>query len=132
MDVSPRYITLATRLQEMLGAPHLGVLGGLFEQLGSRPADHVVLGDQRLAVVVLSRATEERDRGRKRLASMRVEGLQEYLLVAQDRVLVERHSRHGDEWMYRSYEAGEVTLSTGHVLSLDALYEGMGDIEGEP
>lgn len=128
---SPRYHALAARLQSMLGAPQLGVLGGLIEQLGAAPADHVVLGDQRLAVVVLSRATEVHDRGRKRLSFMAVEGLQEYLLVAQDRVLVERYWRHERGWMYRCHEGGEVTLSTGHALSLDALYIGMMDIEGE-
>lgn len=126
--MNSRHDALTARLQAMLGAPHLGVLAGLHDQLGAGRADHVVLGDPRLGVVVLSSAT---DRGRKRRSFMLVGELQEYLLVSQDRVLVERDSRHGDEWMHRSYGAGEsITLTTGHVLDVDALYQGVLDIAG--
>jgi Uma2 family endonuclease len=83
-------------------------------------------------VEVLSRATEVRDRGDTRRSCMRITALQEYILVSQSRPLIERYWRYENGWMYRAYEAGEsVTLSTGHVLSVDALYARVMNIAGE-
>jgi hypothetical protein len=91
------------------------------------------LGDDRIIAVVLSNATEVHDRGAGWHASQDIVTLQEYLLVDQRLALVERYwRRDGHSWWYRSYEAGEtVTLSTGHVLSIDALYDGVLDLPGE-
>jgi Uma2 family endonuclease len=64
-----------------------------------------------LIVEVLSPSTEAYDRGEKFLHYRAIESLQEYVLVAQDRVLVERFVRSGEFW----------TLST--VTDLDASLE---------
>ena len=50
-------------------------------------------------VEVLSPSTEAYDRGLKFAHYRRLASLREYVLVAQDRVLVERYTRRGDEWL---------------------------------
>ncbi len=50
-------------------------------------------------VEVLSSSTEAYDRGNKFAHYRRLESLREYVLVAQDRVRVERYTRRGDEWV---------------------------------
>jgi Uma2 family endonuclease len=47
---------------------------------------------------VLSPSTEAYDRGEKFERYKRLESLREYVLLAQDRVHVERHSRRGEQW----------------------------------
>jgi Uma2 family endonuclease len=49
-------------------------------------------------VEVLSPSTEAYDRGEKFLHYRTIESLREYVLVAQDRVLVERFVRAGEFW----------------------------------
>lgn len=89
----------------------------------------MLLGDHRLTAVVLSRATEARDR---RLQHLRVEGMRECLLVSQHAALVERYSRHGDEWVRCQYGTGDsIALETGHTLEVDALYADVFAVEGE-
>jgi Uma2 family endonuclease len=51
-----------------------------------------------LIVEVLSPSTESYDRGKKFAHYRRLESLQEYVLVAQDEVRVERYLRRGDTW----------------------------------
>lgn len=54
---------------------------------------------------VLSKSTEKRDRGDKAEDYYRLKFLQEYVLVAQDRVRVEQFSRQtNNEWTMRFYE----------------------------
>ncbi|MDR3637375.1 MAG: Uma2 family endonuclease [Isosphaeraceae bacterium] len=51
-------------------------------------------------VEVLSPSTEVYDRGRKFAHYRRMRSLQEYVLIAQDKVLVERYTRQGEEdWL---------------------------------
>ena len=50
-------------------------------------------------VEVLSPSTEADDRGNKFAHYRRLESLREYVLVAQDRVRVERFTRQGDDWL---------------------------------
>jgi Uma2 family endonuclease len=50
-------------------------------------------------IEVLSDSTERYDRGEKFAQSRRIESLREYVLVAQDRVRVERFVREGDVWL---------------------------------
>jgi Uma2 family endonuclease len=64
-----------------------------------------------LIVEVLSPSTEAYDRGEKFLQYRTIDSLREYVLIAQDRVLVERFVRTGESW----------TLST--VSDLDAALE---------
>ena len=51
-----------------------------------------------LIVEVFSPKTEAFDRGEKFASYRRSESLREYILVAQDRVLVEHYTRRGEDW----------------------------------
>jgi Uma2 family endonuclease len=57
-----------------------------------------VLLNPTLIVEVISPSTEAFDRGLKAARYRQCASLQEYLLVAQDRVSVERYTRHGEQW----------------------------------
>jgi Uma2 family endonuclease len=48
---------------------------------------------------VLSESTEAYDRGAKFRNYRRIPSLREYVLIAQDRMSVERYTRQGDEWV---------------------------------
>lgn len=61
-------------------------------------------------VEVLSPTTEGYDRGTKFELYRRIASLREYVMVAQDRVLVERYRRQDDGWHYTAYEALEQSL----------------------
>jgi len=50
-------------------------------------------------VEVLSPSTEAYDRGEKFAHYRRLESLQEYFLVAQDRIRVEHYLRQGEQWL---------------------------------
>ncbi len=50
-------------------------------------------------IEVLSPSTESVDRGEKFQRFRRMESLQEYVLVAQDHVCVERYVRQGGDWV---------------------------------
>ena len=50
-------------------------------------------------VEVLSRSTESSDRGRKFGHYRKLQSLREYVLIAQEEVLVERYLRRGEEWL---------------------------------
>lgn len=51
-----------------------------------------------LIVEVLSPNTEDVDKEEKRIAYQAIESLQEYLLIAQDKVEVTHYTRNGDIW----------------------------------
>ena len=61
-------------------------------------------------VEVLSPSTEAYDRGAKFTRYKQVASLQEYVLVAQDKVCVEHHRRHGPQWVLNHYRALEDML----------------------
>ncbi|HET7321600.1 MAG TPA: Uma2 family endonuclease, partial [Longimicrobiaceae bacterium] len=67
-----------------------------------------------LIVEVLSPSTEAHDRGEKFAHYRRLESLQEYILVAQDRVSVEQYTRQGDVWMLSETDDpdGALTLTS--------------------
>jgi Uma2 family endonuclease len=69
----------------------------------------------KLVIEVLSESTEAYDRGDKFAHYRRFESLAEYVLVAQDRVRVERFVRDGEQWIL-----SEVSDPTG-VLVLEAI-----------
>ena len=52
---------------------------------------------------VLSESTEAYDRGVKFGHYRRIPSLREYVLVAQDRMLVERYTRQGDDWVLTEF-----------------------------
>lgn len=56
-----------------------------------------------LIVEVLSESTEAKDRGEKMLAYRTLESLQEYVLVSQDKAVVEQYSKNSDEnWIHKA------------------------------
>lgn len=79
-----------------------------------------------LIVEVLSPSTEAYDRGEKFLHYRTIESLQEYVLVAQDRVLVERFVRAGEFWTLSTLSDLDASLeltSVGCELPLREIYE---------
>src|SRR4029078_13634738 len=78
-----------------------------------------------LIVEVLSPSTEAYDRGRKFAHYRRLASLREYVLVAQDRILVERVTRRGDEWLLTDFRSVEDVLaieSVGVRIPLGEIY----------
>lgn len=66
-------------------------------------------------VEVLSRSTEAYDRGEKFTGYKSIESLREYVLISQDEVKVERHTREGDLW------ARSVETDLGAVIELTSV-----------
>lgn len=62
-------------------------------------ASHDTLLNPLVIVEVLSASTEAYDRGEKFAHYRRLESLQEYLLVAQDKVRLEHYVRQGSQWV---------------------------------
>jgi len=63
-----------------------------------------------MIVEVLSTSTESYDRGDKFMHYRRLESLREYVVVAQEKVLVERFTRQGDEWLLTEFRKLDETL----------------------
>ncbi len=78
------------------------------------PKDDVV-PEPKVGVDVLSPSTEGFDRGRKWDACQRIPSLDQYVLVAQDRLRVEVYTRRGRGWAF------EVLTDPAEVLRLPAL-----------
>ena len=80
-----------------------------------------------LVVEVLSPGTEAFDRGEKFRAYRTIESLKEYVLVSQERPLVEQYVKTGDgRWSLTEAEGLESSLalpSVGCTLSLGAVYD---------
>jgi Uma2 family endonuclease len=79
-----------------------------------------------LIVEVLSPSTEAYDRGKKFAHFQRLESLQEYILVAQDQVRVERYSRQGTQWLLTTWDSLDSTLpieSIGCQVQLRVIYD---------
>jgi Uma2 family endonuclease len=71
------------------------------------------LTNSQLVVEVLSPLTESYDRNEKFSGYRRLDSLVEYVLIAQDRVKVERYARQpDDEWSLTTW----VTLDSTHIL----------------
>ena len=64
-----------------------------------------------MIVEVLSASTESYDRGEKFMHYRRLESLREYVLVAQDKAIVERYTRQGDEWLLTELPVGSVVAA---------------------
>ena len=80
-----------------------------------------------LVIEVLSPSTEAFDRGAKFEAYRTVESLKEYVLVSQDKPLVEQYVRNGDgSWKFTEAVGLESSLtlpSVGCILNLGAVYK---------
>ena len=76
---------------------------------------------------MLSPSTEAFDRGAKFEAYRTVESLKEYLLVSQDKPLVEQYVRNGDgSWKFKAaagLESSPALPSIGCTLNLAAVYK---------
>jgi Uma2 family endonuclease len=83
-------------------------------------------------VEVLSPSTESYDRTRKFEYYGRLASLREYVLIAQDRVLVEQYLRQGEKWAVtelRDLDAALVMPSIGCEVPLREIYD---RVEPEP
>lgn len=66
--------------------------------------DEYVLQNPRLIVEVLSPSTERTDRAEKLIAYEKLASLQEYVIVAQDRVWIQIHRRQSEnDWTVENY-----------------------------
>lgn len=92
-----------------------------------------VLVNPRVVVEVLSKSTEPHDRGDKWASYRSVSALTDYVLVSQRLARLEHFAREPDgSWRYRVADAGErIVLTTGAVLVVDAIFEGVFDLPGD-
>jgi Uma2 family endonuclease len=97
------------------------------------PGADDVITNPSILVEVLSRSTEEYDRGLKWAGYQRISSLTDYLLVAQAEARIEHYRRNADgSWTYRTAGPGEhVVLTGGGELAVDAIYTGILDLPGE-
>ncbi len=87
-----------------------------------------ILLNPSVVIEVLSPSTEDYDRGDKFAHYRRLASLHEYVLIAQDRVHVERYVREGDGWVLSEFTrlTDVVTLpSVDTTLALRDAYEGV-------
>jgi Uma2 family endonuclease len=102
--------------------PDLVVVCGEAEYDGPDPE---TLLNPTLIVEVLSPSTEAYDRGAKFLHYQSLPSLQEYVLIAQDRPLIERYVRRGSSWEYINYKGMDAALPlncTEDEISFTRLY----------
>jgi Uma2 family endonuclease len=82
-----------------------------------------VIAEPTIIVEVMSPWSEVDDTHRKWFSYRKIASLQHYLVVAQDRRVVEVHSRAGDLWRERFVSEGDIELDRPEVrLELDAVY----------
>ena len=98
-----------------------------------QPGTTDVLTNPSILVEVLSKATEEYDRGLKWTGYQSLESLTDYLLVTQHEVRIEHYRRNADgSWTYRSAGPGErIVLAGGGELVVDAIYAGMFELPAD-
>jgi Uma2 family endonuclease len=78
-----------------------------------------------LVIETLSPSTESYDRGVKFADYREIESLSDYVLVSQDKILIERYTRQGDSWVLTIYNQAEGILrlpSIGCELGLRDIY----------
>jgi len=94
--------------------------------------DDVIINPS-ILVEVLSRSTEEYDRGLKWAGYQRLGSLTDYLLVAQAEARIEHYRRNADgSWTYRTAGPGDrIALTGGRELALDAIYAGAFELPGD-
>ena len=83
----------------------------------------------RVVVEILSDSTEKYDRGSKFRNYRGISSLQEYVLVAQDRALIERYVRQADEnWLLTTFEGLTAAFSLASIsvrILLSEIYRGV-------
>ena len=87
----------------------------------------------KVLIEVLSPDTERTDRREKFLSYTGIETLEEYVLVAQDRleVTVFRRNRQWQPEIFRRPEEALELASLGFAVQLDVIYEGVGGVKRE-
>lgn len=92
-----------------------------------------VIVNPRVVVEVLSSNTEAHDRGLKWEGYRELPSLTGYLLVAQNTPRIESFTRNVDGgWLYRISGPGDrVPLLDTRTISVDAIYDGAFDLDGE-
>ena len=124
-----RVFVLATGLETY---PDVSVVCGKVHLAG---VNQMALANPIVLIEVLSTSTEAYDRGEKSAHYRRIESLQEYLLIAQGRVGVERYRRAGtNEWVLSEFtDAGGVLelKSLGIEIPIAAIYDGVDFGAGE-
>ena len=78
-----------------------------------------------MIVEVLSPTTEAYDRGDKFRHYRRIGSLREYVLISQDRRMVERYTRQGNDWVYSDLTDPDQILkleSIGCQIPLNRIY----------
>jgi Uma2 family endonuclease len=92
-----------------------------------------VLANPTVVVEVLSKGTEAYDRGKKWGGYQRIPSVRDCLLISQSSPQIEHYERaERGEWHYRLVgPGGRVTLASGAILDLDAIYRGVFEIEGD-
>jgi Uma2 family endonuclease len=78
-----------------------------------------------LIIEILSPSTESYDRGVKFADYREIESLSDYVLVSQDKILIERFTRQGDSWVLMVHNQAEGVLrlpSIGCDLALRDVY----------
>ena len=79
-------------------------------------------------IEILSSSTEAFDRGEKFSHYRQIASLQEYILVSQDKVNVERYQRRPNEWGYTSFQdinQQVPIVSIDSELAVQRIYEGV-------
>jgi Uma2 family endonuclease len=81
-----------------------------------------------VVVEVLSRSTEDHDRGAKWVAYRDLDSLQHYLLVAQDARRVDLYSREAKRWSLQVLAPPDAVVlrAIGAELTFDEIYEDSG------
>ncbi len=80
------------------------------EQRVRADAPQASLENPTLLFEILSPSTETRDRNQKLEQYLQISSLVGCFLVAQDKPLIEAHTRSGDDWQYREYSGMDANL----------------------
>ena len=120
---SQRIVVLATGLETY---PDVSVTCGKVHLAGT---NRMAIANPMVLVEVLSKSTEAYDRGEKSAHYRRIESLQEYLLIAQGTVRVERYRRAGNNaWVLSEFTEEGAMLelaSLGIEIPISAIYDGV-------
>lgn len=126
-DVASSDLRVKVAATSLYTYPDIAVVCGRPEL--ERPGDTLI--NPKMIVEVLSESTEAYDRGKKFEHYRTIGSLTDYMLVSQDKVLVEHYSRQADgRWLYTAANKATDSLSIatlGCALKLAEVYE---NVEG--
>lgn len=97
------------------------------------PGTNDVIDNPKVVVEVLSKSTEQHDRGDKWEDYRSIPSLADYVLVSQRLPRLEHFARESDgSWRYRVVGAGgRLELTIGTVLVVDEIFEGAFELPGD-